>query len=65
MQYRVTENKCTGCATCLDICPIEAIKLIDGHAVITMDCLDCGSCPRVCPEGAIKQVLPTATQNAR
>ena len=51
------ENKCTGCGTCLDVCPTEAITMQDGHAVITMECIDCGACPRVCPEGAIKQVL--------
>ena len=55
MQFQITENKCSGCGTCLDICPTEAIKMQDGHAVITIDCIDCGACPRVCPEGAIKK----------
>ncbi len=64
MQYSVTENKCTGCGTCLDVCPTEAIKMIAGRAKITMDCIDCGACPRVCPEGAIKQALPAAVQNS-
>ncbi len=62
MQYCVTENKCTGCGTCLDVCPVEAIQIMNNHAVITMDCIDCGACPRVCPEGAIKQVLPATVQ---
>ncbi len=65
MQYRVTENKCTGCGACMDVCPAEAIRMTDGHATITMECIDCGACPRVCPEGAIKQVLPAAVQNLR
>ncbi|HTP06122.1 MAG TPA: 4Fe-4S dicluster domain-containing protein [Nitrospirota bacterium] len=64
MQYRVTENKCTGCGSCLDVCPTEAIKIIDRHAVITFECIDCGACPRVCPEGAIKQVLSATVQNS-
>jgi electron transfer flavoprotein alpha subunit len=64
MQYSVTENKCTGCGTCLDVCPTEAIKMIDGRAKITMDCIDCGACPRVCPEGAIKQALTAAAKNS-
>ncbi len=54
MQYFVSD-KCTGCATCLDICPTEAIHMKEGHAVITIECIDCGACPRVCPEGAIKK----------
>ncbi len=65
MQYRVTENKCTGCGTCLEVCPTEAITMVDGRAVITMDCIDCGACPRVCPEGAIKHVIPAVVQNSR
>ncbi|MDA8422537.1 MAG: 4Fe-4S binding protein [Nitrospiraceae bacterium] len=65
MQYRINENKCSGCGTCLDVCPTEAIKMQDGHAVITMECIDCGACPRVCPEGAIKQTLPSTVQNSR
>jgi NAD-dependent dihydropyrimidine dehydrogenase PreA subunit len=60
MQYRISENTCTGCGTCQDVCPTEAIKMTEGRAVITLDCIDCGSCPRVCPEGAIKQALPAA-----
>ncbi len=64
MQYKITENKCTGCGTCLDVCPTEAIKMQNGHAVITFDCIDCGACPRVCPEGAIKQVLLTPVAKA-
>ncbi len=65
MQYLVTENKCTGCGACMDVCPTEAIIMVNGHAQITLDCIDCGSCPRVCPEGAIKQVLPAAVQKSR
>jgi Fe-S-cluster-containing hydrogenase component 2 len=65
MRYRITEHKCTGCGTCLDVCPTEAIKMIDGRAVITLDCIGCGACPRVCPEGAIRQVLSAAVQNSR
>lgn len=62
MFYRITENKCSGCGTCLDICPTEAIILQDGHAVITMECIACGACPRVCPEGAIQKALPVAVK---
>ena len=65
MQYRITENRCTGCGTCLDVCPTEAIKIQDGRAVITMECIDCGACPRVCPEGAIKKLLPASVKNSR
>jgi NAD-dependent dihydropyrimidine dehydrogenase PreA subunit len=59
MQYVVSTEKCTGCGSCIDVCPTEAIKIEYGKAVITLDCVDCGACPRVCPEGAIKrQAVP-------
>jgi ferredoxin len=64
MQYHITKKNCTGCGACLDICPTEAIKMQDGHAVITIDCIDCGACPRVCPEGAIKRAINAAVKKS-
>lgn len=52
--YKVDIEKCTGCATCVDVCPSEAISIVDGHAVIDADeCAECGSCAAECPEEAI------------
>ncbi len=60
MQYRVNQEKCTGCGACTEVCPTEAIHVQDGKAGISLDCIDCGSCPRVCPEGAIKMIAASA-----
>lgn len=50
-------SKCTGCTTCLKRCPTEAIRIRDGHAVISaMRCIDCGECIRVCPHKAKRAV---------
>jgi len=57
MHFKITTEKCTGCGTCSDVCPTEAIKFVNGKAEITMECVDCGACPRACPEGAIKMQL--------
>ncbi len=65
MQYRIAEDKCSGCGACTEVCPTEAIKMENGHAKITIECIDCGACPRVCPEGAIKQMLPATVQKSR
>ena len=53
--YIVNKDKCSGCASCADVCPTEAIRIEADKAVITWECIDCGACPRVCPEGAIKK----------
>jgi ferredoxin len=53
--YFVNQDKCTGCGTCTEVCPTEAIKIESEKAIITWECMDCGACPRVCPEGAIKK----------
>lgn len=60
MQFVIFTEKCTGCGTCTDVCPTEAIIIQDGKAEITMDCVDCGACVRVCPEGAIKKQASSA-----
>ncbi len=50
-------SKCTGCTTCLQHCPTEAIRIRDGHAVIDHErCIDCGECIRVCTHKAKKAV---------
>ena len=53
--YIVNQDTCTGCGTCTDVCPTEAITIESGKAFITWECMDCGACPRVCPEGAIRK----------
>ena len=51
-------SKCTGCTTCLKHCPTEAIRIKDGHAVISQKrCIDCGECIRNCPHKAKKAVF--------
>ncbi|GAB6106337.1 [Fe-Fe] hydrogenase large subunit C-terminal domain-containing protein [Fusibacter bizertensis] len=44
------KDYCNGCTHCLDRCPTQAIRIIDGKAKIIQDrCIDCGECLRVCP----------------
>jgi len=50
----VDAEKCTGCESCVEACPLEAIEMKDEIAVIDEDvCGDCGACVDVCPAEAI------------
>ena len=51
----IDQHSCTGCGTCVEWCPTDAIVLND-EAVAQRDesaCLGCGVCSRFCPEEAI------------
>jgi len=55
MVAKVNADECTGCATCVDECPSEAISMNDDDiAVVNADeCTDCGACVDACPTEAI------------
>jgi Pyruvate/2-oxoacid:ferredoxin oxidoreductase delta subunit len=48
-------DACTGCGTCVDWCPTDAITLEDGEYAVRLEesCIGCGVCARFCPEKAI------------
>jgi len=52
MSYKINED-CTACGTCLDECPVEAIKEGDIYVIDPEVCTDCGACADVCPVEAI------------
>jgi ferredoxin len=50
----VDAETCTGCESCVDTCPVEAISMQDDVAVVDAEtCTDCESCVEVCPVEAI------------
>ena len=53
MIAKVDTQKCTGCGLCVDICPVNAIKVENEKAVISDECVGCGACVGQCPVGAI------------
>ena len=54
MAAKVDLEKCNGCGTCVDECPMEAIKLENEKAVISDDeCTECGVCVDACPNDAL------------
>jgi caffeyl-CoA reductase-Etf complex subunit CarE len=51
---QVIEHKCVGCEKCKEICPYDAIDMVDNLAVIDLDkCTLCGACVDACPFDAI------------
>lgn len=61
--YEVS-NQCKGCMAhpCNEVCPKDAIKMIDGRSHIDQEkCIKCGKCKAVCPYDAIaKKIRPCA-----
>ena len=50
----VNTETCSGCETCVDTCPSEAIKMDGGVAVVNPDeCVECEACVDECPSEAI------------
>lgn len=51
--HALDASKCIGCTHCMKSCPTEAIRVVNGLAVIDHDrCVYCGQCHRVCPTRA-------------
>jgi MinD superfamily P-loop ATPase len=50
----ISQERCTQCGKCAEICRFGAINLIDGvYSVDPLDCEGCGYCARICPSEAI------------
>lgn len=48
---------CLGCGTCYDVCPFDAIEMVNGVAVIIRDkCTACMKCIEICPKNIIDLV---------
>lgn len=54
---QVQQHLCLGCAACVDVCPLAAIRIKDDRAWIDPALCDgCGACVAACPQGAIQEV---------
>ena len=59
----INEDRCKGCALCVDACPKDVLALaerkvnVHGYsyveAIKSDDCIGCASCGIVCPDGCI------------
>src|SRR4030043_130619 len=51
------KEKCTGCGECVEICPVNVIKMEGDFPVVDKEwCIGCGVCANPCPVSAVKLV---------
>jgi len=56
----ILEDECSGCKTCITLCPYSAISYLNDKKVAEINevlCKGCGTCVAACPSGSIKQNL--------
>ncbi|MBO9360710.1 MAG: 4Fe-4S binding protein [Thermoflexus sp.] len=56
----MAEELCSGCKTCIGLCPYRAISFDEARAVAVVNealCKGCGTCVGACPSGAAQQHL--------
>lgn len=53
------EKECIGCGKCAEVCPANAIEIVNKKAVINKKkCIRCFCCQEFCPKGAMKVKRP-------
>jgi len=55
MPPKIDLEKCTGCGTCVDTCPMGVLELQDDKAYVANpdECTECQACEAACPNNAI------------
>ncbi len=56
VDIKIDKEKCTGCGTCVDTCPMGIYSLDKGKAKAGEkdECVMCRACESACPAGAIE-----------
>ena len=50
--FIVDPDACTGCLTCVEVCPRD-VMFEQKHSEVPVKCVLCGECARTCPRKAI------------
>ena len=54
MKAIIDKEKCTACGECVEVCPVEAIEIVDEMAQVDDSCNLCGLCVDSCDYDAIE-----------
>ncbi len=65
---KLDEDKCNGCALCLEVCPQEVFALSKDERKVELKdrdaCMECGACARNCPRSALQVRAGVGCANA-
>jgi electron transfer flavoprotein alpha subunit len=60
MGIEIDLEKCTGCGSCVDVCPFGLLEIVDDKARLKEGCTLCGACRDACAFEAITIEAPAA-----
>lgn len=58
VEIKIDSEQCSGCGTCVDVCPVGVFEIKDDKSVAANvdECLICNACETQCPNDAIRVV---------
>jgi len=53
VNLKIDTKLCDKCGTCISVCPVDALVLVNDIGVDKNKCIICKRCMQVCPVGAL------------